>query len=289
MIEPWAASSADRADDRFCERCGSPARPAANLRRRGLSTCRACGIHACLRCWARSAGSCPACGVSIAAASPLRPMPVGRVESPKDAAPIASRRLLRVHGRLAAAGAVGMLVVTAIAFPAGLRVPTGPSGQVAGIVGIPGDASDRPSPSDSIATTSAPAEGGGWPPAAAGHGSTDGTGAPPPGGSTPEMPGPTPTSPTRSPSASEPTATPTPTPTLRPTSTPTPIPTATPCLRVAPQLTGERRNDAPAIWSQAGFSGTVTALEGHGNYLIVTQSRTAGHEYPCDAGVTVGP
>jgi hypothetical protein len=54
-------------------------------------------------------------------------------------------------------------------------------------------------------------------------------------------------------------------------------------------LTGERRNDAPAIWSQAGFSGPVTALEGHGNYVIVTQSLTVGREYPCDARVTIGP
>ncbi len=41
----------------------------------GLTTCRACGIHACQRCWARSVGWCPACGVSMVATPLLRTLP----------------------------------------------------------------------------------------------------------------------------------------------------------------------------------------------------------------------
>jgi hypothetical protein len=43
------------------------------------------------------------------------------------------------------------------------------------------------------------------------------------------------------------------------------------------------------LWIAAGFTGVVTALEGHGNYVIGSQNRTAGKAYPCDTGVTVGP
>jgi hypothetical protein len=57
----------------------------------------------------------------------------------------------------------------------------------------------------------------------------------------------------------------------------------------APQLVGERRNGAARIWLSAGFTGEVTALQGSGNYVIKTQDREAGVEYPCDSGVTVGP
>ena len=39
----------------------------------------------------------------------------------------------------------------------------------------------------------------------------------------------------------------------------------------------------------AGFTGTVTALNGHGNYLVASQDRTPGASYPCDAAVTIGP
>jgi hypothetical protein len=62
----------------------------------------------------------------------------------------------------------------------------------------------------------------------------------------------------------------------------------TPCRLVAPQLVGEHRNDASRIWSDAGFTGSVTAL-GHGNYLIAFQTPAAGADLPCDSDVTVGP
>jgi len=204
------------------------------------------------------------------ATSPLRPMPTSVVASPTDASPMASRRLPRAHRRWAAAAVATVLAVTAIAFASALSIPTGPGGQVAGIVGMPHDATDRPRPSGFVATRG-PAAGGGEPPEVAEQGSTTGTSAPRSGGSTPEAPVPTPP------------------PRPRPIPTPTANPTATPCLAVAPQLTGERRNDAAGIWSQAGFSGPVTAVEGHGNYLIASQSRTAGREYPCNVGITVGP
>ncbi len=43
------------------------------------------------------------------------------------------------------------------------------------------------------------------------------------------------------------------------------------------------------MWRDAGFSGSVTMLDGHGNYTIATQSRAAGGTFPCTASVTVGP
>jgi hypothetical protein len=52
---------------------------------------------------------------------------------------------------------------------------------------------------------------------------------------------------------------------------------------------GQHRNGAGQIWSAAGFTGTVTALNEHGNYLIASQDRTPGAKYPCDAGVAIGP
>jgi hypothetical protein len=60
-------------------------------------------------------------------------------------------------------------------------------------------------------------------------------------------------------------------------------------LLPAAQLVGERRSSAGAIWSGAGFTGTVTTLPGNGNYVIATQDLIAGQMYPCDASVTVGP
>jgi hypothetical protein len=179
----------------------------------------------------------------------------------------------------------------AIAFASVLGVPAGPSGQVAGIVGKPVDATERPTPPEAIAAKTAPTDRNGGTQIAAGRGSSNGTTTPQSNGSTPAVADPTPTSLPDPPSSPEPAPTPTPTRAPRPTPPPkpTPDPTATPCLAIAPQLTGERRNSAAAIWTQAGFSGRVTALEGHGNYAIATQSLTVGHEYPCDAGVTIGP
>ena len=95
----------------------------------------------------------------------------------------------------------------------------------------------------------------------------------------------TPAPPQRTPA---PTGTPSPTPT-GPPQTPPPTPSPASCVAEAPRLVGETRGDAARIWKAAGFTGTVTALPGHGNYVIATQSRTAGADYPCDADVTVGP
>jgi hypothetical protein len=58
---------------------------------------------------------------------------------------------------------------------------------------------------------------------------------------------------------------------------------------VAPDLLGVSRSQAARVWRDAGFSGVVIALPGHGNYTIATQDRTAGRTYDCDTTVTVGP
>lgn len=84
-----------------------------------------------------------------------------------------------------------------------------------------------------------------------------------------------------------PTATPTPTPAPSATATPTPSPT--PCVRNAPQLIGQRKNNASTIWLNAGFTGGVVTLPPNANYIIVFQDKVAGQPYPCDATVTVGP
>jgi hypothetical protein len=81
----------------------------------------------------------------------------------------------------------------------------------------------------------------------------------------------------------------TPNPTLTPDPTPHPTPAPTPCTARAPSLVGEHRRDAGRLWSAAGFTGVVTDLDGHGNYVIASQDRTAGRSYPCDSGVTIGP
>ena len=88
MTRDRATPPAGRVDDQYCERCGSPAGPVANLSRMGLTTCRACGIHACQRCWARSVGWCPACGVSMVATPLVRSLPtdLGRAAGIVDAA-----------------------------------------------------------------------------------------------------------------------------------------------------------------------------------------------------------
>jgi hypothetical protein len=52
---------------------------------------------------------------------------------------------------------------------------------------------------------------------------------------------------------------------------------------------GQHRSSVNRLWSDAGFTGGVTALAGHGNYTIASQNRTPGGSYPCDSGVTVGP
>jgi hypothetical protein len=59
-----------------------------------------------------------------------------------------------------------------------------------------------------------------------------------------------------------------------------------------PDFHGVHVNSAPAVWSAAGFTGSVTALSGHGNYSITYQSIVSGQVNPpggCAAGITVGP
>ena len=151
-------------------------------------------------------------------------------------------------------------------------------GDVAGIVGTPGAATDGSpfepgagSPSDGTGTAATPPSPGG--------GSTprEVAGGPASGRSTAGTPDSTPT----------PTAPPTPRP--RPTSKPGPTATPAPCIRTVPDLVGARRNDAATMWADAGFTGEVTALPGHGNYAIGSQSLVAGGSTPCGRGVTIGP
>ena len=98
------ASSADRTDDRFCERCGNQADPATTLSRVGLTTCRACGLHACQRCWARSVGWCPACGVSMVAMPLQRSLPAEQRQGGHAAVlPVAGAAILCLGGTASAA------------------------------------------------------------------------------------------------------------------------------------------------------------------------------------------
>ena len=290
MIEPWAAASADGAPDRFCERCGSPARPDGALLRVGLTTCKACGIHACQRCWARSVGACPACGVATEATSVLRSLRGTDRAATVAVAPLA-RPPARTNAPRAAVAAIATLLAlgaTAFAFMPRGAAPL--AGGVAGVAGMPAASADGSATSGSSATPSVPsrpAAATGRPTAGAGRGEVAGDVS---GGSSAGDPGssdPTPTPPARPAPTRAPTPEPTPTPLPEPT--PTSPPTPSPCLAVAPQLIGELRSDARGIWAAAGFTGRVTALAGHGNYVIGSQSRMAGHEYPCEADLTIGP
>jgi PQQ enzyme repeat len=90
-----------------------------------------------------------------------------------------------------------------------------------------------------------------------------------------KVPGGTPT-PTPTPT---PTATPVPTPT--PTLTPTPTPTATPISQcTVPNFIGGRLNRAQSIWSNAGFTTTVTTI-GPGGHKTTSQSLPAGYVGSC--------
>jgi hypothetical protein len=216
----------------------------------------------------------------------------------------AGRRSAR--GRLLAVAVAGSaLVVAAMAFAFVGSAPLRPSGGVAGLTGTPGasgqgfgfaapiaspDAvgSDR-SGTDPVGTgsrqtarpgsTAGPKSRGETPRTA----TADPNGTPAPGPT--EAPGPTVT----------PGSEPTPPPTSRPTPEPTPEPTApptpapTPCVATAPNLVGRHRSIAPGLWSAAGFTGAVTALDGHGNYVVASQNRAPGTSYPCQTGITIGP
>ena len=60
-------------------------------------------------------------------------------------------------------------------------------------------------------------------------------------------------------------------------------------LCTAPSLNGVRRNSAQAVWTGAGFSGTVSDGPGapSGNYFITTQSIVGGSIVPCTSAVVV--
>jgi hypothetical protein len=64
-------------------------------------------------------------------------------------------------------------------------------------------------------------------------------------------------------------------------------PTPAPCY--VPGFTGTRKNDAPGIWTAAGFTTQITFLPGSGNYKIEYQSVVGGQESPCNVLITVGP
>jgi len=58
---------------------------------------------------------------------------------------------------------------------------------------------------------------------------------------------------------------------------------------VVPSLNGVKRNDAPGVWSGAGFGGAVSDGPGapSGNYTINTQSITATSTVPCSSSIVV--
>jgi PKD repeat protein len=60
-------------------------------------------------------------------------------------------------------------------------------------------------------------------------------------------------------------------------------------LCTVPPLDGVRRNNAQAAWNDALFTGTVTDGPGvpSGNYIIRSQSLTAGSQVPCSSSVMV--
>jgi hypothetical protein len=138
------ASSADRTNERFCERCGNQTDPATTLSRVGLTTCRSCGLHACQRCWARSVGWCPACGVSMVAMPLQRSLPskqrqdsgAGVLPVAAAASTLAARPRRNRLPAFVAAGAAFVVAATAFAFVSGF--PLRPTGGVAGATGTPG-------------------------------------------------------------------------------------------------------------------------------------------------------
>lgn len=58
---------------------------------------------------------------------------------------------------------------------------------------------------------------------------------------------------------------------------------------VVPKLVGKRYNDAPASWSGAGFTGSVTRGPGApaGNFTITAQSLVSTETAPCSSGIAV--
>ena len=254
-----------------CEHCGNLIGPISKLLHVGLRECWSCASVACDRCWARANARCPTCDVA-ATAGPI----------------IAADRRGRARRTPIAIAAMALVILAGSAFTftigGGSSAPSasqdpGSTSVALGASALPtgGDPSNSESPGLSGSTPS---------PDASVPGSTIEPSSP--------IPGPTPTpTPTRGAVDPTPTPGPTPRPTATPTPHPTPKPTATPgptpCVRVAPQLIGARKNSAAGLWAAAGFTGGVTAMPGTGNYVIGTQSRVAGQAYPCDSAVTIGP
>lgn len=60
-------------------------------------------------------------------------------------------------------------------------------------------------------------------------------------------------------------------------------------LCTVPSFNGVKRNNAQALYTGAGFTGTVSSGPGapNGNFTILSQSVTANSQYPCNGNVTV--
>jgi hypothetical protein len=60
-------------------------------------------------------------------------------------------------------------------------------------------------------------------------------------------------------------------------------------LCTVPSFNGVKRNAAQAIYTAAGFTGTVSSGPGapNGNFTILSQSVTANSQYPCNGNITV--
>ena len=75
---------------------------------------------------------------------------------------------------------------------------------------------------------------------------------------------------------------------MSPSPSPTPTPTPAPCF--APDFIDTRVASAQDLWRNQGFTTTVIALPGNGNYKIGMQDKVGGQPYPCTTTiVTVGP
>jgi hypothetical protein len=93
-----------------------------------------------------------------------------------------------------------------------------------------------------------------------------------------------------------PTPTPTPTPVPGASPTPTPIPTPTPSPTPTPigncavpdfVADGIKKNSAQALWTAAGFFGSITySPNPNGNWTITSQSITGSQ--PCSSSITIG-
>lgn len=60
-------------------------------------------------------------------------------------------------------------------------------------------------------------------------------------------------------------------------------------LCTVPNFNGIKRNSAPAMWTAAGFTGTLSSGPGapSGNFTILSQSITGASQVPCNSSITV--